>query len=85
MVQENATNAEFHSWFSNYPKIASIFTLLAAADVEVLSILSSKFAGFPTFNAPFSVKTETWMFWGSFVNLLIEDVPQFVIQVIVGH
>jgi len=80
MVQENATNAEFHSWYSNYSKITPIFTLLAAADVEVLSILSSKFAEFLAFSisASFSAKTETWMF----VNL--EDVPQLVIQVIVG-
>ena len=54
--------------FSNY---ASTFTLL--------SILSS---GFPTFDTPFSVETKTWMFWGSFVNLSIEDVPRFAIQVI---
>ncbi|CAG8523492.1 3413_t:CDS:10 [Paraglomus occultum] len=81
MVQENATNAKFQIWFSNYPKLASIFTVLAAADVEMLSILSSNFAGFPSFTAPFSVKTKTWMFWGGFTNLFIEDVPQFVIQV----
>ena len=34
------------------------------------------------FDAPFSVGTKTCMFWGSFVNLSIEDVPRFAIQVI---
>ena len=74
-------NAKFREWFSQNVRIVSILTLLASADVEAITILGSKFAGWQMFSAPLSKTALNYVFWGSTLNLFIEDVPQLVIQV----
>jgi hypothetical protein len=78
--QENAI-PEFYQWFINNGNVASVFTVLAGADIEALTILKSNLAGFEFFRAPFSTSAETMVFWGAFLNIFTEDIPQVVIQV----
>ncbi len=68
-------------WFRQFSKFAAVFTLISAADVEILGFLSSKFAGLDILSAPFSPDAHSLIFWCSCLNLLIEDLPQFIIQV----
>ncbi|RHZ84041.1 hypothetical protein Glove_86g120 [Diversispora epigaea] len=78
---ENAS-PEFFGWFSKNIKIASIFTILAGADIEALSILYSNIAGFTAFQAPFSRKGKIRIFRASFLDIFVENVPQMIIQII---
>ena len=72
---------DFQEWFGQHGKVASMFTLLAGADVEAIALLESKFAGLKMFSAPLSKTALNYVFWGSTLNLFIEDIPQLVIQV----
>ncbi|CAJ0833143.1 17533_t:CDS:2, partial [Entrophospora sp. SA101] len=49
---------------------------------QCITILSSKAAGLKSFSAPFSPNSSSLIFWCSLLNFFIEDVPQFIIQVI---
>ena len=49
--------------------------------VEILNHLQSNLAGFKIFQAPFSDSAKSKIFWGSFLNIFIEDIPQVAIQV----
>jgi hypothetical protein len=80
IAQENKEQ-KFYEWFTDNRKVASVFTVLAGADIEVLSILHSKLAGFQFFNAPISVEAESKIFWGALLNIFTEDIPQVIIQV----
>ncbi|CAG8775213.1 5789_t:CDS:1, partial [Cetraspora pellucida] len=60
--------------------IASIFTIIASSDIEILNILDSNFAGLSWFSAKISDKTKKWIFYGSIINMCIEDIPQLIIQ-----
>ncbi|CAB5330967.1 unnamed protein product [Rhizophagus irregularis] len=81
MAKENTRN-EFLSWFTENSKLASIFTILAGIDIEILSILHSNLAGFGYFQAPFSDSAKTIISWIAFINIFIEDIPQFIIQIL---
>ena len=80
--KENSENPEFYKYFLKNPKVVSICSVVSGADIEVLQILSSKFAGFDIFTAPFSQKAEKYIFWYALVGFCFEDIPQFTIQVI---
>ncbi|CAG8448987.1 7460_t:CDS:10, partial [Ambispora gerdemannii] len=80
VIYEASQNNAFHKWLHKYTTIASVFTLLASADVEALTILCSKLAGLEAFSVQFMQTTESWIFFARCVNLFIEDVPQFTIQ-----
>ena len=82
MVYENLKNVPFHEWFKLHIYVASLFTMLGAANIEILYILSSKFAGLKMFSVDYTDKTKLLLFWFGLLNLLIEDIPQFSIQVI---
>ncbi|KAG9285249.1 hypothetical protein G9A89_002145 [Geosiphon pyriformis] len=56
--------------------------LLAAIDIEALSILSSRFAGLNFFSASYSETTKTWILWGSVLGLVMKAIPQFLVQVL---
>ena len=81
LMTELSKNTKFQEWFGQNVRIVSVLTLLAGADVEVITILGSKFAGWQMFSAPLSKTALNYVFWGSTLNLFIEDVPQLVIQV----
>ena len=80
--KENLKNPKFYGYFLENSKIVSICTAISGADIEILQILSSNFAGFNIFAAPFSKQAEKYIFWCSLIGFLFEDIPQFAIQVI---
>ncbi|CAI2186437.1 1608_t:CDS:10, partial [Funneliformis geosporum] len=82
LTSEINENEKFHLWFRSYSKPAAFLTILAATDVEAITLMSSKLFGFQIFSAPFSTKVETWTFWAGFCNLFIEDAPQLIIQIL---
>jgi hypothetical protein len=81
ILREITQNKAFYEWFKQHTSIAALFTILAGADLEVLNTLSSQVAGIMLFNAPLSDFAQSYIFWGSFVGLFIEDIPQFLVQV----
>ncbi len=81
IIYENFYNNQFHDWFKLNSAIASIFTVLSATNIELLKILSSNFIRLNIFSAIYSTKTQTLLFWLGILNFIIEDVPQFIIQV----
>ncbi|CAG8522676.1 534_t:CDS:2, partial [Racocetra fulgida] len=80
IIKEN-TRPEFFSWFVRNGNVTSIFTILAGTDIEALVILKSNLAGFASFQAPFSDKAQSKIFWGTCLNIFTEDIPQAIIQV----
>ena len=80
--KENSENPKFYEYFLKSKTIVSTCSVISGADIEVLQILSSNFAGFKIFTAPFSEKAEKYIFWCSLIGFCIEDIPQFAIQVI---
>ncbi|GBB88967.1 hypothetical protein RclHR1_01560003 [Rhizophagus clarus] len=82
IITKENTKKEFLLWFTENNKLTSIFTILAGIDIEILSILHSNFAGFSNFQAPFSDFAKSAIFWSAFSNIFIEDIPQFIIQVL---
>ncbi|CAG8529652.1 2653_t:CDS:10 [Ambispora gerdemannii] len=82
LLSENSREDKFNDWFRKFPQIASIFTIFACADVEFLSVLSSQIFGLDIFSAVFSERAENFIFWASCINILIEDLPQFIIRLI---
>jgi len=65
----------------NHTKVVSILAIMASADVAMLNMIWSKIGGFQFLSAPTAGKAEIIVFWGSFINIFIEDVPQFIIRV----
>ena len=81
LIREISKNVDFQEWFSQNVKIASILTLVEGSDVEAITLLGSKFAGLNMLSAPLSKTALHQVFWGSTLNLFIEDIPQLIIQV----
>jgi hypothetical protein len=81
VIIEAMQNEKFLLWFKLNTAIASTFTVLASTEVEVLSILNSRAGGFKVLQAPWSNWADRMIFMGSVVGFIIEDVPQFIIQV----
>ncbi|KAG9306387.1 hypothetical protein G9A89_018270 [Geosiphon pyriformis] len=81
VITEITINDEYVLWLQKHAKPAALFTLLSAADIDVLNLFYSKYANFELFNAPISKRVEYLIFWGSGINIFIEDIPQFIIQV----
>ena len=80
MSQENE-KPKFFQWFIHNGTAASLLTILSCTDIGALNVLKSNLAGFESFNAPFSRSAKSNIIWGSIVNIFIEDIPQFTIQV----
>ena len=82
--QENSNSKqEFHEYFVKNTTIVSICSVIAGADIKAIQILlSSKIAGLELFSAKFSEDSENYIFWCALTGFLIEDIPQFGIQVI---
>ncbi|CAG8843811.1 1096_t:CDS:2, partial [Gigaspora margarita] len=53
---------------------------LQRANVALLEFLTSNFAGFPTFNSPFSNSVKCWIYWMTIINTFINSIPQLVMQ-----
>jgi len=82
LIQEIKHNHDFNKWCKKRELIISLFTVLSCADVEILNILSSEIAGLSIFFAPqLSENFTILIFLASCINIFLEDIPQFVIQV----
>ncbi len=81
IIANENLDEKFSEWLKNNTKVVAIFTLLAGADIEVLNVLESKIGGYEFFNAKFSKVASNKIFWGACSNILIEDIPQIIIQV----
>ncbi|CAG8519677.1 9308_t:CDS:10 [Ambispora leptoticha] len=73
---------EFSKWLKDNTKIATFFTILGGSSVELLGILSSHIFGLGCFNAPFQGEAENLILSGAILNLIIEDIPQLLIQIL---
>jgi hypothetical protein len=74
---------ETNKWLDT-SKLTAFITLFGSGNVELLHLLNSNFAGFQMFSAPFSEKALDLILWGGFINILFEDLPQLIIQVILN-
>ncbi|GBC17670.1 uncharacterized protein OCT59_003646 [Rhizophagus irregularis] len=82
LIQEMIHNDDFNNWCKKHGFTISMFTILSSADVEALHILSSKIAGFNAFSAPpLSSRISRIVFWAGCINIFLEDIPQFIIQI----
>ncbi|CAG8702791.1 16932_t:CDS:2, partial [Funneliformis caledonium] len=81
-IFETRKNPKFADWFRENSKLAAIITLFSSGNIELLHLIDSNYAGYKLFSAPFSSKALCWIFWGGFSNILIEDLPQLIIQII---
>ncbi|KAG9296666.1 hypothetical protein G9A89_009925 [Geosiphon pyriformis] len=81
IINEISINSEYVVWFRQFGKPAALFTILSAADIDALNLLHSKYTNLGIFSAPISKRLEDLIFWGSTINIFIEGIPQFVIQV----
>ncbi|CAI2168064.1 17555_t:CDS:2 [Funneliformis geosporum] len=82
ITREISHNPDFQKWFDNHTKLATLFTVLAIADVEELYTLKSRIAGLESFSAPYSKVGLIWILYGSAINVLIVDFPQVIFQII---
>ena len=80
-VREQDYNEQFLNWLMKNSKVAALFSILAAADIEALTVLYSNVAGLSAFSAKFSEKALSIIFWGSTLNMFMEDLPQLIVQV----
>jgi hypothetical protein len=74
-------STEFKRWFYENYSLAATATVLAGADMSTLKLLYSQIFRLKRFNAPFSDDSKTMILWGCVISSIIEDIPQFVIQV----
>ncbi|RUS26365.1 hypothetical protein BC938DRAFT_470867 [Jimgerdemannia flammicorona] len=82
-LREASNNANFMKWFRENPQITSIFTILAATDVETLRVLDSQIGGLKIvgFNATFSIEAIKVMFIAGTLGFIFRDIPQFTIMI----
>lgn len=81
IVRENTENLKFSKWFRKNTQVASLFVFASGADIQILQVLASEYGGLESFSAPLSQTAENVMFWVSLASFVIEDIPQFIIQV----
>ncbi|CAG8459433.1 543_t:CDS:2 [Funneliformis mosseae] len=82
LLKEQYTNEQFRDWLISNTKVVSVLTILASADLAMLNIITSNLAGLSCFQVPLSKDAEVQIFRGRFVNIFIEEIPQFIIRVI---
>ncbi|GBB91078.1 hypothetical protein RclHR1_01820007 [Rhizophagus clarus] len=73
---------EFNKWLKNYLKPVAIVTVFSSGDIELLHIFDSNFGGFQIFTASFSSLALKLIFWCGFLNIILEDLPQLIIQIL---
>ena len=80
-IRDKEKEYTFTKWSKDEITVA-ILTFLAGANVEVLSILGSQIQIFGlNFNTGLSQSSSNMINWGTWFNLLAEDIPQIIIQV----
>ena len=81
IIKKENARPKFHQWFTAHKKFISTFAILSSIDIKALSTLHSNLAGFLFFKAPFSDATKSMIFRNSYLNILIKNIPQVIIQV----
>jgi hypothetical protein len=76
IYNESYSNPKFKKWSSANAIVVSIFTLIASSYIEALNILQSNF-----FKAEFSKAARGKIFWGTCIDIIVEDLPQIIILV----
>jgi hypothetical protein len=79
--KEIKDNNKFAKWWMNNPKTALLFTLLAGADLESLSCVTSKCFNSMKLSAPLDEKTTHQIFITNTITILIEDFSQLLVLV----
>ncbi|CAG8681524.1 14434_t:CDS:2, partial [Cetraspora pellucida] len=62
-------------------QFVAIMTFCCAIDIQSLRLICSKFGGFDSFSSEFSQNAQKAIAWASVINIFIEDIPQFIIQI----
>ncbi|GBB88837.1 hypothetical protein RclHR1_15450002 [Rhizophagus clarus] len=75
-------STEFKRWFHANSSLAATATVIAGADMSAFKVLYSHIFGLKRFNAPFSDDSKTIILWGCVISSIIQDIPQFVIQIL---
>ncbi|RIB17627.1 hypothetical protein C2G38_2087843 [Gigaspora rosea] len=73
---------EYVVWFVQYGRVAVSFALASGANIDTLLILRARLMKIEMFNAPFSDRSLTTIFWGACVDVLLTEIPQFILQII---
>ncbi|CAG8635142.1 2305_t:CDS:10 [Ambispora gerdemannii] len=81
LLRQTRKYEEFSKWLEEHTKIATFFTLLGGSSIEVIGILSSHIFGLEWFNAPFQGEADNLILLGAALDILIEDIPQLIIQI----
>ncbi|CAI2176882.1 12538_t:CDS:2 [Funneliformis geosporum] len=81
MIQQTCNSDRFSIWICSHGCVATVFTLFSAFHIEVLRLLTSNFLHSNVFNAPFSCNAKKYLFIAGLFNVIIEDLPQFIILV----
>ncbi|RIA94910.1 hypothetical protein C1645_803310 [Glomus cerebriforme] len=82
MVQQAYSNKLFREWLHRNHAIAGGFTILTMINIEVFRVLTSNFLHLDVFKAPFSHSAKKWLFIAGLFNVIVEDIPQFVILIL---
>ncbi|CAG8618426.1 15534_t:CDS:2 [Gigaspora margarita] len=69
-------------WFVLYGRVAVSFALISGANIDTLLILRANLMNIDMFKAPFSDTSLTTIFWGACADVLLTEIPQFIIQII---
>ena len=85
VAKEISSNEKFYEWFKSHTNVVAVFTVISSTEVDALMTLTSKIGGLKVFDAPFSKKSQSMIFWCSLIGFIIEDIPQFTIQVSYSH
>ncbi|KAK9761306.1 hypothetical protein K7432_013892 [Basidiobolus ranarum] len=80
IVKEVSTNPYFHEWFTRRTLVTSAVSVLSATNPYLLNLLSSKIGGMSDLDAPMSGKVSKWILYCTAIDIIIEDIPQLVIQ-----
>ncbi|ORX84914.1 hypothetical protein K493DRAFT_387194 [Basidiobolus meristosporus CBS 931.73] len=80
VVKEVSTNPKFHDWFSKKTLLTTGISVLSATNPVLLNIMRSRFAGMNELNAPLSERVSRWILYCTAADIIIEDIPQLVIQ-----
>ncbi|CAG8503677.1 11050_t:CDS:2 [Scutellospora calospora] len=73
---------EFVQWFALHARAAATVALISGANIDMLLLLKSYVMKLDLFRAPLSDKSLKIIYIGSCINIVLLDIPQFIIQII---
>ncbi|RGB43747.1 hypothetical protein C1646_679914 [Rhizophagus diaphanus] len=84
MIQQTLSkkNEEFKGWLHRHNTMAATCTLLSILHVDFIKVLSSNLLYLDCFNAPFNTFARKWLFAAGLFNVIIKDIPQFIILIL---